>query len=138
MIDQLTVFLENSKGRLTAMCRALGDAGIQMRSLTVADTTDYGIARIICTDPAAAVTALKAADFRASLTHVVGVKVPDVPGGLAGIFETLEEADLNVEYGYCFTANGIEGAIAALKVSESGIKVLEDAGFTTVHPSDLA
>lgn len=138
MIDQLTVFLENTTGRLTALCRTLGDAGIQMSSLTVADTTDYGIARIICDDPAAAVTALKRADFRASLTHVVGVKVPDVPGGLAGIFEALEAAGLNVEYGYCFAARNVEGAVAALKVAESGIKVLEDAGFTTIHPSDLA
>lgn len=138
MLDQLTVFLENSKGRLTALCRVLGDAGIQMRSLTVADTADYGIARIICDKPDEAVAALKQADFRASLTKVLGVKVPDVPGGLAGIFEALEAADLNVEYGYCFAAHGVEGAVAALKVAEGGLSVLEGAGFTTVHPADLA
>lgn len=79
MIDQLTVFLENTKGRLTSLCRALGDADIQMHSLALADTTDYGIARIICDDPKGAVAAISEAGFTANLTKVVAVEVPDVP-----------------------------------------------------------
>ena len=115
MIDQLTVFLENTKGRLTSLCRALGDADIQMHSLALADTTDYGIARIICDDPKGAVAAISEAGFTANLTKVVAVEVPDVPGGLADVLDVLDAAGLNIE----------------------AIGALEGAGFKVLHPEDL-
>ena len=136
MIDQLTVFLENSKGRLTAMCKTLGDAGINMHALTVADTADYGIARIICDKPDEAAKALKAANFTASTTKVVGVKVTDKPGSVAGVFAALEAANINVEYCYCFAADG--NAMDALKAPEAAIAVLQDAGYETVSQADIA
>jgi len=128
MIDQLTVFLENTKGRLTSLCRALGDADIQMHSLALADTTDYGIARIICDDPKGAVAAISEAGFTANLTKVVAVEVPDVPGGLADVLDVLDAAGLNIEYSYCF-ADAREGATVAFKVDEAAIGALEGAGF---------
>ena len=133
MIDQLTVFLENTKGRLTSLCRALGDADIQMHSLALADTTDYGIARIICDDPKGAVAAISEAGFTANLTKVVAVEVPDVPGGLADVPDA---AGLNIEYSYCF-ADAREGATVAFKVDEADIGALEGAGFKVLHPEDL-
>ena len=136
MIDQLTVFLENSKGRLTAMCKALGAAGINMHALTVADTADYGIARIICDKPADAVAALKAAGFTATTTKVVGVNIDDVPGSAATVFAILEDADINVEYCYCFAENG--AAAAALKAPESAVELLKAAGFETIDQNDIA
>ena len=136
MIDQLTVFITNEKGRLTAMCRTLGDAGIQMSSLTVADTSDNGIARIICHDPEKAVVALDEAGFRASLTKVVGVKIPDTPGALAKVFAALEDAGINVEYSYCFSAAGC--AVDALKAPVEAKAVLEQAGFELISQADLA
>ena len=136
MIDQLTVFLENSKGRLTSLCHALGDAGIQMHSLALADTTDYGIARIICDDPKGAVAAISEAGFTANLTKVVAVEVPDVPGGLANVLDVLEGASINIEYCYCF-ADADKGATVAFKVDESAIGALEGAGFKVLHPEDL-
>lgn len=136
MIDQLTVFLENSKGRLTSLCRTLGAADIQMHSLALADTTDYGIARIICDDPQAAAKALSEAGFTANITKVVAVEVPDVPGGLAKVLDALDTADVNIEYCYCF-ANASNGATVAFKVDESAIPALEGAGFTVLHPGDL-
>ena len=136
MIDQLTVFLENTKGRLTSLCRALGDADIQMHSLALADTTDYGIARIICDDPKGAVAAISEAGFTANLTKVVAVEVPDVPGGLADVLDVLDAAGLNIEYSYCF-ADAREGATVAFKVDEEAIGALEGAGFKVLHPEDL-
>lgn len=136
MIDQLTVFLENSKGRLTALCRALGDADVNMHALTIADTTDFGIVRIICDSPKQAVEALRDAGFRAMTTKVVAVEVPDVPGGLAKVVGLLESNDLNIEYSYCF-ANADNGATVALKVPEKGKDLLEQAGFKVLHPQDL-
>ncbi|MEI3377922.1 MAG: hypothetical protein V8R08_08905 [Coriobacteriales bacterium] len=136
MIDQLTVFLENTKGRLTSLCRALGDANIQMHSLALADTTDYGIARIICDDPKGAVAAISEAGFTANLTKVVAVEVPDVPGGLADVLDALDCADVNIEYSYCF-ADADNGATVAFKVDQSAIAALEGAGFKVLHPEDL-
>lgn len=136
MIDQLTVFLENTKGRLTSLCRALGDADIQMHSLALADTTDYGIARIICDDPKGAVAAISEAGFTANLTKVVAVEVPDVPGGLADVLDVLDAAGLNIEYSYCF-ADAREDATVAFKVDEAAIGALEGAGFKVLHPEDL-
>ena len=125
MIDQLTVFLENTKGRLTSLCRALGDADIQMHSLALADTTDYGIARIICDDPKGAVAAISEAGFTANLTKVV-----------ADVLDVLDAAGLNIEYSYCF-ADAREGATVAFKVDEAAIGALEGAGFKVLHPEDL-
>ena len=136
MIDQLTVFLENTKGRLTSLCRALGDADIQMHSLALADTTDYGIARIICDDPKGAVAAISEAGFTANLTKVVAVEVPDVPGGLADVLDVLDAAGLNIEYSYGF-ADARAGATVAFKVDEAAIGALEGAGFKVLHPEDL-
>lgn len=137
MIDQLTVFLENSKGRLTAMCRTLGDAGVNMHALVVADTTDYGIVRIVCDKPEDAVEALTDGGFRATIAQVVGVKVPDVPGGLADVFETLESRDINVEYSYCF-AHSKDGATVAFKAKPEAAEALASAGFKILDQADLA
>ena len=136
MIDQLTVFLENTEGRLTALCRTLGDAGIDMHALVVADTTDYGIVRIICDSPVRAVEELGDAGFRAMTAKVVAVEVPDVPGGLGRVFGALEGEGLNIEYSYCF-ANARNGATVAIKAPERAVAVLEAAGFRVLHTTDL-
>lgn len=136
MIDQLTVFLENSKGRLTAMCRTVGDAGVNMHALVVADTTDYGVVRIVCDKPEDAVNALTDGGFRATIAQVICVEVPDVPGGLADVFETLENSDMNIEYSYCF-AHSKEGATVALKAAPEAEEVLEAAGFKILGQADL-
>ena len=136
MIDQLTVFLENTKGRLTAMCRVLGDADVQMHALALADTTDYGVARIICDDPKGAVKTLADAGFTANITKVVAVEVPHKPGGLADVLECLQNANVNVEYCYCFV-DADKGATVAFKVEHSAIAELEKGGFVVLHPKDL-
>ena len=138
MIDQVTVFLENDKGRLSALTRVLADAEVNMYALTIAETSDYGLVRIVCNKPEAAVEALRAADMRASVIKVVGVAVPNRPGGLAELLKTFEELDLNIEYGYCFSVAG-EEAVDVLKVSDPvrASEALAAAGYRLLDAEDL-
>ena len=142
MIDQITVFLENAEGRLAALCRTLSDAGVNMSALTIADTADYGVVRIICDTPEKAIAALGDADFRAVVTKVSAIQVPNRPGGLAELLDTLGALGLNIEYGYCFSVNG-DMAVDVLKIhgeTEAAVatKALEDAGFKLLSQEDLA
>lgn len=138
MIEQLTVFLENEKGRLAAACRAVSDAGINMHALNLADTADFGVVRMLCDTPNAAAEALKAQGWRAAVTPVLGVRVPNVPGGLASLLEFFDEQNVNVEYGYCFSVNA-DTAIDVLKVGgDADIEQkLTAAGFQPVRPEDV-
>src|ERR1700694_3221742 len=102
MVEQLSVFLANEHGRLAKMCRLLGDANLNMHALVVADTEDYGVARIICDRPHAARGVLERDGFAVTVTRVIAAEIPDRPGGLAGILESLDAAGINVEYLYCF------------------------------------
>ncbi len=141
MIDQITVFLENSEGRLASMCRTLADAGVNMSALSIADTTDFGVVRIIADDPDKAVKALTDNDYRAAITSVAAIAVPNKPGGLATLLETLDSYKLNIEYGYCFSLNG-EDAVDVLKFrsAEAAIEAtdaLEEAGFKVLSQQDL-
>ena len=102
-MKQITVFLENEKGRLSAVTRCLADAGINMQALTIAESAEYGLVRIICDKPEEALTALKVGDYRAIATDVVAIEVSNQAGGLAKLLETLDGLDLNIEYGYCFS-----------------------------------
>ena len=87
MISQLTVFLENDKGRLASACRVLSDAGVNLHALNLADTADFGVARVLADTPHAAAEALRAAGYRAMVTPVLAVRVPNVKGGLATLLE---------------------------------------------------
>lgn len=133
MIRQVTVFLENDKGRLLALTRALADAGVNMQALTIAETSDYGLVRIVCDKPDQAVEALRAADFRAIVTHVLGVVVSNRPGGLLELLEIMKQLDMNIEYGYCFSAED-EEAVDVLKVAdpERAAEALKAAGFRLI------
>lgn len=102
MVKQLSVFLENSKGRLASMTRALGDAGIDLLALSIADTTSFGILRAIVDDTDKAMAVLKEAGYTVNTTEVLAVLVPDSPGGLAGVLGLLNDAHVNVEYLYSF------------------------------------
>ena len=138
MISQLTVFLENEKGRLAAACRTVADAGINMHALNLADTADFGVVRMLTDTPEAAAETLRQAGYRASVTSVLAVRVPDLPGGLASLLEFMDAQEANIEYGYCFSVN--EGiAIDVLKVDgDSGIEEkLITAGFEPVSPEDI-
>lgn len=138
VIEQVSVFLENSSGRLAQLTRALGDAGIDMHALMVADTEEFGVVRIICDRPQSALSVLEKHGFGVSLTPVTAVEVPDRPGGLAEVLEALGAGGVNVEYAYCYVKPGADAAVDVFKVD--GINadgVLRDAGFRVLEASDL-
>ena len=137
MIAQLTVFLENQKGRLASACRAIADAGINMHALFLADTTDFGIARIFCDRPEQAARTLTEAGLRATLTPVIAIRVPNEPGGLATLLELCDRENLNIEYSYCFLEGDAE-AIDIVKIDDDGAEqVLADGGFTIVAADEI-
>ena len=138
MIDQLTVFLENRKGRLAALCRVLGDAGISMSALTIADTERYGVVRIITDQPSQAHAVLTEKGFRASLTKVMAVQVPDVAGGLARLLEAIDQAEVNIEYAYCFsTEGGMAIDVLRLNDYDAAQKAIDSIGYKSVSFDDL-
>ena len=138
MIEQLTVFLENTEGRLSALCRAISNEGIDMSALTIAEVADYGVVRIICSDPVRAAQVLDAEGFRAMTTRVLAVKVPNRPGGLADLLEVLGKMKVNIEYGYCFSIDA-ERAVDVLKVGdpEAASQVLREAGYELADLDEL-
>ena len=139
MIEQLSVFLENKSGRLAELTRVLGDAGINMRALMVADTEEFGVVRIICDDPAFAQSALEAAGYGVTVSDVIAVVVPDEPGGLADVLEVLGTAGINVEYAYCFVRPSGEGAIDVFRVEdpERAAKALADADVRVLTQDEV-
>ena len=136
MAKQLSVFLENKAGRLASVTRVLGEAGINIRALSIADTSDFGILRIIVNDPPKAYTILKDAGFTVSETEVIGVRVKDTPGGLAAVLDKMSDANLNIEYMYAFLGTSENDALVIFKIEdhkkariafkESGIQVIEE------------
>ncbi len=137
MISQLSVFIENEKGHLSRVCRTIADAGINMKALFLADTKDFGVARIFCDQPIFAEEVLKTAGYRARVVNVLGVRVPDTQGGLAELLEFLDSLDVNIEYGYCFSL-GQGYALNALKISDEGVEAqLEKAGYVLATNEEL-
>ena len=138
MVEQVSVFLENKEGRLAELTRTLGDAGIDMHALMVADTSDFGVVRIICDAPERAKALLDERGFGASLVNVLAVEIPDRPGGLADLLDAFDAARMNVEYAYCFVRSAGQSAVDVFKVDDPGAAaVLADAGFRVLGPADL-
>mgnify|MGYP001166931798 CR=1 FL=1 len=117
-VKQISVFLENKSGRLAKVTRILGDNRINIRALSIADTTDYGILRLIVSEPAKALSVLKAEGFTVRETEVIAVEVPDQPGGLAGVLEEIQAKGVNIEYMYAFVGKSLENAIVIFRVEE--------------------
>lgn len=138
-IKQISVFLENKEGRLWEACDMLGRAGVNIRALSVADTEDFGIARMIVDNPKKAVEALKNGGFAVGETDVVVVEVPDKPGGLASVLEILKNAGLNVEYLYCFVGPEKKGAVDVMKVEEveRAEEILREKGIKLLPPEEV-
>ena len=106
-IKQISVFVENKPGAMSAMTAVLAENNIDMKALSLAETGDFGIVRIIVKDLYGATTVLKDAGYIHSLNDVLGVKIPDVPGGLNRVLSILENKGVNVDYMYAFMGNGV-------------------------------
>jgi len=133
-VEQISIFLENKSGRLAEVTKILGESGVNIRALSLADTTDFGILRIIVNDTEKAKDVLKKNNFTVGKTEVIAVEVPDNPGGLAGILDILKSEDLNVEYMYAFVERSGEDAVIIFRFDEidRAIKVLGEKGVTVL------
>ncbi len=137
MISQLTVFLENKEGRLCDATRTIANAGINMHALNIAESSDFGVLRVICDTPEAAAKTLNDAGFRATCTPVLAIRVSGAAGGLADLLEKLDDLDVNIEYGYCYSTDA-EYAINVLKVKSEAVEVsLRAAGVCVLDASDV-
>ncbi len=127
-IEQLSIFLENKTGRLAEVTNVLASAGINIRALSLADTSDFGILRLIVNDHEKAKAALKEAGFTVGSTKVIAVEVPHVPGGLNSIVQLLGSKGVNVEYMYSFMQKGCN-AVLIVRINEldTAVAVLNEA-----------
>ncbi len=130
-IQQLSVFVENKSGRLAEITAILAQAGIDIRALSIADTTNFGILRLIVNKPAEAEKALKNAGLTVSLTNVLAIGIPDVPGGFAAAMKALADVDVDIKYMYAFISRDEGRACVILRFGETdndkAVKALQAA-----------
>jgi hypothetical protein len=138
-LHQISVFLENTPGQLKQACDRLAEAGLNMLTLSLADTKSFGILHIIVQDWQRARDILKEAGFAVNVVEVLAVEVPDRPGGLAAILGPAEAAGLNVEYMYAFAFGRGDKAVMILRFSdiEAAITALKKAGISLVESVEL-
>lgn len=138
-VEQISIFIENKSGRLAEITRILGDADINIRALSLADTSDFGILRLIVNDAAKAKAALKERGFTVNRTEVVAVEVPDRPGGLSSILQTLDSQQINVEYMYAFVERCAGNAVIIFRFDETdrAIATLLDNDFNVLQGERL-
>ncbi len=141
-VEQISIFIENKSGRLAEVTGVLGKTGINIRALSLADTSDFGILRLIVDDSQKALKVLKEQRFTVSITEVIGIEVPDSPGGLTSILQLLDQHNVNVEYMYAFAErvgnnaiiifrfDNVDEAISAL--SSHGVKILPSERITSI------
>ena len=133
-VRQISIFLENRSGRLASVLKEVGRAGVNIRALSLADTSDFGILRLIVDNVDKCVETLRGSGHTVSLTEVLAVEVPDHPGGLAGILEKLSAANLNVEYMYAFVSRATEKAVVVFRFEDinAAITALKKAGISVL------
>ncbi|NLC67693.1 MAG: ACT domain-containing protein [Clostridiaceae bacterium] len=139
MVKQISIFLENKSGRLAAVTRVLGSNGIDISALSIADTTDFGILRIIVNDPGKAIKVLTDNGFTVRSTDVIAISVPDRPGGLADVLEILARQSIGIEYTYAFVGK-IEGeALVILRPDdpERAYEVLKENNVKVLSAEDV-
>ena len=137
-IKQLSVFLENVPGRLKGLTEVLADNNINMRAITLADTSDFGIIRVIVDDNDKAVQVLKEAGFVAKLTNILAVAMDDEPGALLKLLDVMEKGQINIEYMYAFKASCENRALLVVKVNkhEKAKEALLEAGLIVLAQQD--
>ena len=134
LIKQISVFVENKEGRLAEITETIAKAGVDIRALSIADTTDFGIVRMIVDDhekPHETEKVLRDSGFTVSVTSVIAVGIDDVPGGFAKPMRVLANAHIDVEYMYAFISRDTKKAYVILRVNDNATatKVLEEAGI---------
>ncbi len=138
-VKQISVFLENRKGRLHEALRVLSKNSINIRALSIADTSDFGILRLIVPEPDRAKQVLAKENFTVKENDVIAVEVKDKPGGLSEVLNVLDEASINVEYIYAFVEKKGKEAIVVLRTENipEGIKALQKAGIGILSAKEV-
>lgn len=138
-VEQISIFLENKAGRLAEVTHCLAVAEINIRALSLADTSDFGILRLLVDDHEKAKETLKNNDFTVGSTEVVAVEVPDKPGGLDDILQLLSKNSVNVEYMYAFVRQSRNNAVLIFRFDrpDEAIIVLQKNGFNVIPGNEL-
>ena len=134
IIKQISIFMENTTGRLADVTDLLARSGINLRAISIADTTDFGILRMVADQPDEAVRLLKDAGFAARETDVIGVEVADRPGELARIMALFRDEGVGIEYLYASLEHKVDKAVIVIKVSDvqAGLAMLAKHGCATI------
>lgn len=137
--EQISIFLENKSGRLAEVTDLLARNNINIRALSLADTADFGIFRLIVNDPGKALSLLKENGFTVSRNEVVAAVVPDRPGGLAGILSTLQGKQINVEYMYAFVQRSEGNAVLIFRFDDTdqAVAALASAGVRMLSGEEM-
>ena len=138
-INQLSIFVENKAGTVAQITKSIADAGVSIRALSVADTQEFGILRLIVSDVEKAKEALSKNDCVVSITKVIGVEIPDVAGGLSNVLELMSKSAINVEYLYAFITISGKHAYVVLRVEDNdkATKILTENGVKLVSQADI-
>ena len=139
-IKQLTIFVENEPGAVASITEKLSAHGINLRALSIAETQEFGILRLIVNDEEKAEKLLKEAGYLIKITDVVGVKISDEPGKLSAALSVLDKGRINIEYLYAFMVRTEKHAYVVMRVedNDSAENMLKDAGFKIVTEADVA
>jgi len=138
-IKQISIFMENKSGRMARVAKALGDAGVNIRALTIAEVGDFGVVRMVVDDTARGYKVLRDEGFTVSETDVLAVAIKDSPGGLYEIVNTLGENEINVDYAYAFVTAKAERAMLILRVDDisGATRVLNEAGVRVATGKEI-
>ena len=139
-IRQISIFLENKPGQLSAICRDLAEAEINIATLSLADTADFGIVRMIVDDHEKAKDVLAEKGHVVNVREVIAVCVPDRPGGMAEVMQVLDKAGVNIEYSYAFAFHQGEKAVLVFRFSDTdkAESALKAAGYTTLGENEVS
>lgn len=136
---QLSIFLENKVGRLAEVTGVLGARGINIKALSLADTSDFGVLRLIVDDPDHARKALREEGYTVSITEVIAVRVPDTPGGLSRVLKSFIDLKVNIEYMYAFAGKNGDDAVVVFRVDDPlrAIPILQQHGVGLLTEDEI-
>ena len=139
LIKQISIFVENKPGRLSSITKLLKDNEIDIRALSIADTKDFGILRLIVNKPDLACKILKDADCTVSITNVIAIGIHDQPGGLADAMDCLYASNISVEYMYAFITKSTDQAYVILRVenNDRALEALTENNYTILNEADV-
>lgn len=139
LVEQISVFIANKVGKIAEVVKAIGENDIDIYALSIADTTDFGVLRLIVSDPGKTKEVLKEKGLIVKRSEVLAITVEDKPGGLSHALEVLKDKGISIEYTYAFIGKNVKGATVVMKVDkpEDAVKLLEDTDINVIDAEEL-